>query len=159
MDILGNPWREEDFRASDDRVRGGASESYLTPIDGGQARFYGTLDTTALGGAGFASQRTATESKVWNLSMYDGIEIHTTYGDGRKYTIMARNELPSKRPDNRDRSTVVYEADFVVDDSKTKDCIVILWSEFAPTYRGKECNHAPKLDLKNIRRWNIMVRR
>ncbi|KAL8327220.1 hypothetical protein RB597_003510 [Gaeumannomyces tritici] len=60
-----NPWDASRFQASDDRVRGGVSVSFLdvgpSPSDPGRtaATFHGHLNTTALGGAGFASQRTA----------------------------------------------------------------------------------------------------
>ncbi|KAI9635048.1 uncharacterized protein MKK02DRAFT_43725 [Dioszegia hungarica] len=61
-------WHFSRWHAVDDRVRGGSSQSHLdpVPIDVGSAvgydkptgaRFWGTLDTKTLGGAGFASQR------------------------------------------------------------------------------------------------------
>ena len=45
------------------------------------ARFHGTLDITALGGAGFASQRT-TRDEAWDLSGYDGVELLVVAADG-----------------------------------------------------------------------------
>ena len=39
------------------------------------ATFHGNLDTTTLGGAGFASQRTVGDDVKWNLSSFDGLEV------------------------------------------------------------------------------------
>ena len=53
-------------------------KSYLVRANGDNvnvAIFKGTLDIDTLGGAGFASQRTVTESEVWDLSEYDGLRI------------------------------------------------------------------------------------
>ena len=47
----------------------------LTPSpDGRTARFHGNLDTSTLGGAGFASQH-SKGVQHWDLSMYDGIFV------------------------------------------------------------------------------------
>lgn len=100
--IFGPDWKSqnEPFEASDDRVRGGAShvhtlalivsqgvncQSYMdiqSGEDGNYAWFHGTLDTKALGGAGFASQKTSTRSKVWDLSGTDGILLDLLATDG-----------------------------------------------------------------------------
>jgi hypothetical protein len=45
------------------------------PLSGDSAKFYGFLDTKTLGGAGFASQRTLTETQTWDLSSYDGLRL------------------------------------------------------------------------------------
>ena len=45
------------------------------------ARFHGTLDITALGGAGFASQR-ATRDEAWDLRGHDGVEVVVVAADG-----------------------------------------------------------------------------
>ena len=45
------------------------------------ARFYGELDIKTLGGAGFASQRTVSEEKTWDLSDYAGIQLEVAKGD------------------------------------------------------------------------------
>lgn len=99
--VFGPNWSEQDvkFEASDDRVRGGTSEvfytsfgrgpksqSHLTIQSGGFsgecALFHGTLDTKTLGGAGFASQRTADTSKVWDCSDTDAVLLYIARGDG-----------------------------------------------------------------------------
>lgn len=45
------------------------------------ARFYGELDIKTLGGAGFASQRTTGEDKLWDLSAYEGVMIDVVKAD------------------------------------------------------------------------------
>lgn len=99
--IFGPYWSEQGvkFEASDDRVRGGTSEvsstglgrgaksqSHLTiqsgSFSGECALFYGRLDTKTLGGAGFASQRTADTSKVWDCSDTDAVLLYIARGDG-----------------------------------------------------------------------------
>lgn len=47
------------------------------------ARFYGNLDIKTLGGAGFASQRTVSENKTWDLSGYAGIQLNFSKGDSK----------------------------------------------------------------------------
>ena len=44
-------------------------------VPGTLATFHGVLDTKTLGGAGFASQRTVGDNRVWNLSDYNGLQI------------------------------------------------------------------------------------
>jgi hypothetical protein len=55
-------------------------QSYLVR-DEKYARFYGNLDIKTLGGAGFASQRTVSEDKEWDLSEYAGIQLDIAKGD------------------------------------------------------------------------------
>ena len=122
-------------------MRGGSSLSHLTPLPApyipltarARARFHGTLDTTTLGGAGFASQATKAGSEatatatdddaataggdndggVWDLSAYDGIRIRVGGGDGKKYTLTVKDALPeAKREDGREQAGVSWEADF-----------------------------------------------
>jgi hypothetical protein len=55
-------------------------QSYLVR-DEKNARFYGNLDIKTLGGAGFASQRTVSEDKEWDLSDYAGLQLDIAKGD------------------------------------------------------------------------------
>jgi hypothetical protein len=96
MFIFGPDWTDQDvkFEASDDRDRGGSSkvipnflgqsksQSHLEIHSNEYALFYGTLDTKTLGGAGFASRRTADTSKVWDCSGTDGILLQIPEADG-----------------------------------------------------------------------------
>ncbi|KAF3209641.1 hypothetical protein TWF106_008096 [Orbilia oligospora] len=85
-DLFGGQrkWESEHWTASDDRVRGGRSQSYLKISDDkSTAIFHGDLDITALGGAGFASQRTTSSAGgPWDLSKADGVAIGLGAIDG-----------------------------------------------------------------------------
>lgn len=170
------PWDASQFTASDDRVRGGKSQSYLTVLKGPeaavtQAEFSGNLDITALGGAGFASQRTADDVPGWDVSGYDVLVLDVARADSRKYTLTLKDEILPRRPDGRDQSTVSWEYDFVVkaggDTAATAGSgstagstrLVIPFGNFQPTYRGKPKPDADPLDLKNVKRLSFMMRR
>ncbi|KAJ5692373.1 hypothetical protein N7462_001796 [Penicillium macrosclerotiorum] len=149
-------WTPSDWTSSDDRVRGGASQSELTCSPSSLiAKFHGNLDINALGGAGFASQRTTGEDRTWDLSAYDGIELVIDRADDKLYTFTIKDEILPKRPDGRERSSVSWEFDFRASGRKT---IIIKWNDFRPTYRGKDEKGVEPLDLKNIKRFGIMVR-
>ncbi|KAI3320226.1 CIA30-domain-containing protein [Xylariaceae sp. AK1471] len=150
------PWLAEPWVASDDRVRGGKSQSYLDYASGSSqetVRFYGELDTTALGGAGFASQR-SPDSQHWDLSNFEGLHLAVKKGDGKKYTFIVKDEILPKRPDSREQSSVSWEYDFIGNESG----IVIRWKDLKPTYRGKPKPDAKPLDLASVRRISIMMR-
>lgn len=138
-----------------------------------QAEFSGHLDITALGGAGFASQRTADGVPGWDVSGYDALVLDVARADDRKYTLTLKDEVLPRRPDGRDQSTVSWEYDFLVptgkdgaasgdgDGSSTAGSarVVIPFGEFKPTYRGKPKPDAKPLDLKNVERISFMMRR
>ncbi|KAI1816564.1 NADH:ubiquinone oxidoreductase intermediate-associated protein 30 [Poronia punctata] len=149
------PWIAESWVTSDDRVRGGKSQSYLESISGSQekVRFHGELDITALGGAGFASQR-SPDPQRWNLSAFNGLDLAISQGDGKKYTFIVKDEILPTRPDGREQSTVSWEYDFVGDEVD----LHIPWKDLRPTYRGKPKSDAKPLDVANIKRISIMMR-
>lgn len=120
------------------------------------ARFQGNLDIMALGSAGFASQRTTSESGPWDLSDYDGVELNINGADGKVYTITLSDSILPKRPDGRERSTLNWEYDFRADGPES---VFIKWDYFKPTYRGKSADATQPLDLKEIKKIGIMVRR
>lgn len=159
-------WDADDWTASDDRVRGGKSQSYLDiESSGSVAKFNGNLDTETLGGAGFASQRTTGDDRSWDLSKYDGIELVIAKADAQRYTFTVKNHLLPRRSDGREQSTVVYEYDFAIDSgaghSENDDnstTIFIPWSALKATYRGKPKDDAPKFNKKKIKRFSIMNR-
>ncbi|KAI9650316.1 hypothetical protein NHQ30_000329 [Ciborinia camelliae] len=158
MDLFGGskPWSALDWTASDDRVRGGASQSYLTySAFSDIATFSGTLDIKTLGGAGFASQRT-TSNRTWDLSACDGILLYLGKSDGKQYTFIVKDELLPPSPDGREQSTISWELDFKgpADNSS----VFVKWADFKPTYRGREKPDANPLNLKNIKRFSIMMR-
>lgn len=125
-----------------------------TPSESGVAVFHGDLDITALGGAGFASQRTADQLS-WDLAEYQGLSIRTKGGDDKRYTITLKNYTLPKRPDGREQSTVSWEFDFEGPETD----VVIPWRGFRPTYRGKPKPDAEPLNPKSVLRISIMCRR
>lgn len=152
-------WSPNDWTSSDDRVRGGSSHSKLDCSSASLiATFNGNLDITTLGGAGFASQRTTGEDRRWNLSAYDGVELVIDRADGKLYTFTLKDQILPKRPDGREQSSLSWEFDFRADGRKT---IFVKWSDFRPTYRGrnKDRGEVEPLDLANIKRFGIMIRR
>ncbi|RDW71903.1 CIA30 family protein [Coleophoma crateriformis] len=162
-DLFGGdqPWSSSDWTDSDDRVRGGHSQSHLTitPTQPTTAVFQGNLDIKTLGGAGFASQRTTGEDRVWDLSPYDGLLLDLDAADTKRYTVTLKDELLPKSSNGREQSTVSWEYDFTVDPNATGGLLFVPWKDFSPTYRGREKNDAKPLDLKNIKRFSLMMRR
>ena len=131
------------------------------------AVFKGTLDIKTLGGAGFASQRTTREDRVWDLSGFDGIELtlNVKHSDEKRYTFILKDELlPPEHDIGCDQSTISWEYGFVVCAQETpvshhSTIIFIPWDSFTATYRGKEREDAKELDLTSIKRFSIMMRR
>ncbi|KAL4805770.1 complex I intermediate-associated protein 30-domain-containing protein [Aspergillus unguis] len=150
-----HPWTTSDWTSVDDRVRGGASQSFLIPSQNGEtAVFSGNLDIKTLGGAGFASQRT-TDDRSHDLSSFDGLEldIDTEGSDQKQYTLTLKDEILPKRPDGREQSTVSWEFDFT-----PRGKVSVKWDDLKPTYRGKEVKDAKPLDLENVKRMSLMMR-
>ncbi|KAF2495960.1 CIA30-domain-containing protein [Lophium mytilinum] len=157
-------WHAKDWTASDDRVRGGKSQSYLE-CSSSSARFHGELDIKTLGGAGFASQRTTGDDALWDLSDYDGIQlkIDTSKADSKRYTFIIKDELLPKNTENgREQSTISWEYDFSIDpkDSASDHNLLLFipWDSLKPTFRGKEKKDALPLDRKIIKRFSFMMR-
>ena len=149
------------FRAVDDRVRGGSSQSHLTvSASGHTASFNGILDTTTLGGAGFASQVTL-DGPTWDLSAYEGLELIVgkelgKMGSGERYVLVVKDTLEGDRGDGREKSGVSWEYIF---HAQAGQAIMASWCEFKPTYRGREID-VPEGGLKTaeIKRIGFMMR-
>ncbi|KAL7946583.1 complex I intermediate-associated protein 30 domain-containing protein [Trichoderma barbatum] len=154
------PWDSSLWVTSDDRVRGGASQSHLSVINPERARFYGHLDTQTLGGAGFASQHSLGVLN-WDLAGYEGIVIAVAQADGKRYALTLKDEIPPKRGDGRDEAGISWEAEFSVwKDGSDYDlkAVFLPWSAFKPTYRGRPKSDAKPLDLSNVKRVGLMMR-
>ncbi|KAJ8113753.1 hypothetical protein OPT61_g4187 [Boeremia exigua] len=147
-------WIAKDWTSSDDRVRGGKSQSYLD-IKGSTACFHGNLDIKTLGGAGFASQRTTGDDRTWDLSAFDGIHLDVGKDDGKRYTFVLKDKILPPMADGREQSTISYEYDFSAAGNYS---IFVPWSELKPTYRGKAKSDAPPLNTKSVKRWSFMMR-
>lgn len=188
-----HPWNAALFKASDDRVRpGGVSVSVLdvgpSPSDASRtaATFHGHLNSTALGGSGFASQRTVDPFNA-DLTGASGLVVEIIVpkssasngggactpssssssccsADGKKgktFALTLKNDVLPALPDGRDQSTVSWEYAFCVlpeqgDQVKTRRVEMPL-SGFKATNRGREVKDA-KLDLANIKRISFMMR-
>ncbi|KAF2842113.1 CIA30-domain-containing protein [Patellaria atrata CBS 101060] len=157
-------WSSANWTNSDDRVRGGISQSFMECATfESSARFYGNLDISILGGAGFASQRTTGEERSWDLSGYDGIELVVTKADRKRYTFIVKDELLPKNPDNgREQSTISYERDFTIpgetEELSTRSVLFIPWRSFHATYRGRRKKDSPALDTSRVKRFSMMMR-
>ena len=177
---LSTPFLPPPWTITDDRVRGGSSTSHLVARPSKTARFYGHLDTSTLGGAGFASQfspiNEGKENKAkWDLSAYDGIEIQLGAGDGKVYTFILKDEQAAeKREDGRESAGISWEVEFDAPNSGNEDeddsaktakdtdagtKIWLPWTSFKATYRGKEKPDAEPLKTGEIRRVGLMMRR
>lgn len=165
FDKNNRAWNKKDWTTSDDRVRGGASTSTLTCSPSSlTALFHGNLDITALGGAGFASQRTAAADRVWDLSGYDGLEVVVDLDrtDGKVYTFTVKDEILPRRGDGRERSSVSWEVDFCDRGDRAaagKKTFFVKWDDLRPTFRGREVEGVEPLDLRRVRRFGVMIRR
>ena len=157
------PWRPADWRAVDDRVRGGSSQSHLSSDDGWSARFYGTLDTSTLGGAGFASQTTERALRL-PRSHFSGLRIEVLRDDAASladekrptsFVFNLKTTAPERRPDGRLESRVTYEYEF---DGAREGPLDAPWSAFEATYRGRPAKDAPPLDPAAIVEVSIMCR-
>jgi len=98
-------------------------------------------------------------------------------GDGKVYTFIVKDEILPPGEGGREQSTVNWEYDFRVEgDGRDGDGGVgkggevgervegakrvwIPWAELKATYRGKEKKDAAPIDLKNVRRFSLMMRR
>lgn len=155
-----------------EKLTGRISKSFLHCTPKG-AHFHGLLDIQALGGAGFASQRTLLGDDrwplQWDLSSYNGIEISLdpSQSDHKVYTLVLKDHvLPPNSINGREQATTSWEYDLSTSEyqpeafaelSEVK--LFVPWDRFKPTYRGKPINNTKDLDLHNIKRISIMIRR
>lgn len=127
---------------------------------GGYACFNGNLDTSTLGGAGFASQRTKGELDL-DLSDAAGLGVSILKTDGKKYLLTLKDDIPGRRDDGREMSGITWEA--VIDTSgkqnHERQSIFLPWTAFEATYRGRPKDDAKPLNLKSIKRVSFMMRR
>ncbi|CDZ97887.1 NADH:ubiquinone oxidoreductase intermediate-associated protein 30 [Phaffia rhodozyma] len=121
------PFELDHWKAVDDRVRGGSSQSYITSVGSG-VRFYGTLDINTLGGAGFASQTyifPSSDPLQLPIEIYSGLSVSLSPTPSsssispaspsseeipQTLTLVLKTQEATQRPDGRLSSTVSYEA-------------------------------------------------
>ena len=73
--------------------------------------------------------------------------------------MILKDELLPKSPNGREQSTVSWEYDFKGEKDGGKRKVFVKWDELKPTYRGREKKDAKPLDLKNVKRISLMIRR
>lgn len=138
-----------------------------TPAYSSSAFFHGHLDTSTLGGAGFASQRNTTSTLDWHLEKYDGIELTIGKSDGKRYSFVLKDEILPKRPDGREQSSLSWEYEFVVpppeegeEGMREGTVLRAKWRDFVPTYRGKPKEGLTRsIEVNNVKRVSLMMRR
>lgn len=70
------------------------------------------------------------------------------------YTFTLKDEVLPKRPDGRERSSLSWEVDFAA-----RKRVVVKWADLRPTYRGKEVSGVEPLNLRDVKRLSVMMRR
>ncbi|KAJ1304819.1 hypothetical protein OPQ81_005954 [Rhizoctonia solani] len=156
------PWSINDWETVDDRVRGGKSISTLREPNGNDGVWFcGTLDITALGGAGFASQRFRFANQLLRLpkSEYQGIRVKLsrpfiTLHNPMQFTLVLNTEPITHRPDGRVASRVSWEAGFT-DSAPSWD---LSFDQFRATYRGRPVDPAPTFDPSTVYDLSLMCR-
>lgn len=148
------------------RVRGGSSTSFLAKSGQSNARFYGHLDTTTLGGAGFASQKSIYQSIPYDLSQYKGIRLSIVKSDDMKYAFNLQTTVPS----SDGQSAVEYKYSFEpkklnlesASESGSDESIHrvqtldIKFSDFVAHYRGRKVPNPEPLETSHITTFSIM---
>ncbi|PWN47989.1 NADH:ubiquinone oxidoreductase complex I intermediate-associated protein 30, partial [Violaceomyces palustris] len=177
------PWRTSDFKSIDDRVRGGSSQSYTSlyqssdhPDRNGELIFSGFLDTTTLGGAGFASQSTSDAFPIkLEKKVYRGLRLvvrNPDPGGGKNpvtsFVLELKTVKPATRPDGRRESTIVWEWKFDLPRSSAQrrhleDLLVYesTWNDFKPKYRGRPVEDpdvAGEFRPQDTLEWSFMAR-
>lgn len=89
-----------------------------------------------------------------------------TQTTAKRYALTVKDEVKPPNPENgREQSTVSWEYDFQFKHdessaaSEKEHVLDIPWSDFKPTYRGREKKDAGPLKLKAIRGFSFMMRR
>jgi hypothetical protein len=90
------------------------------------------------------------------LRAYSGIHLDLGKTDGKKYTFVIKDEVLELDERGREQSTVSYEYDFT---DAGAEGLYVPWSALKPFYRGKPKGDARALDLGNVRRFSLMMRR
>lgn len=169
------PWTASDWIAQDDSVRGnGASYSKLNFYEASTienrfdfpiAEFTGVLNYTALGGAGFASQRTIDEWPSLDISEYDELVLEIPFTDGKKYTINLKDTVPPAGVN--DQPTISWGFDFQPASLPQIDHpspgvqqpqVVVAIKDLVPTLNGRTVENV-QLNTAAIKRISIMIRR
>lgn len=124
----------------DDVVMGGVSQSKMDYAEGGTARFSGRLSLEQ--GGGFASVR--YDKTVFDLGGYEGLELRVK-GDGKTYQLRLHTDVPR----------VAYAQHFRAAGDWTT--IQLPFTDFKPTFRGRDVPSAPPLNRSVVREVGLML--
>jgi hypothetical protein len=122
------------------------------------ATFSGHLDITTLGGAGFASQRTADNFPAQDISGSPSIVLDIAKTDGKRYVFVCKDDVQPKLPDGREQSTISWEYDFK-QEAGFQGELEIKLQDFKPTYRGRPKSDAQPIDWSKVQRFGFLMRR
>jgi monofunctional biosynthetic peptidoglycan transglycosylase len=121
------------WRAVDDVVMGGVSDSDLIAASPDTAAFEGTVSLDR--GGGFASVRSPQQS--WDLNGFSGLLLRAK-GDGKRYKLTVYT----------DASGISYRYPFEAEDDW--ETYFAPFDAFTPMRRGREVPDAPPLDPSTI---------
>ncbi|KAJ3072825.1 hypothetical protein HDU98_002849, partial [Podochytrium sp. JEL0797] len=123
-----------------DRVRGSISTAVMDLSHADRAVFNGVFDTSALGGAGFASVRANLNGHTYALNLY--------------------NELGGWREDGRRESSIEFKFNFKTRGSGGAHGVEVFeaaFDEFVPYYRGRPVDNGERIDASRIVGLSLMV--
>lgn len=132
-----------DWMIVNDGVMGGLSSSEFVDSGDGHATFRGVLSLDNNGG--FASVRGLVQPGA--MEGRDALELRVR-GDGRTYQIRLRTD---RRFDG-----IAYKAEFVTIDGEWTT-IVVPFSDFEATWRGRTPRGAPPLDPAAVRQIGFLI--
>jgi monofunctional biosynthetic peptidoglycan transglycosylase len=132
-----------DWIIVNDGVMGGLSRSEFTDTGEGYAVFRGAVSLDNNGG--FASVRGLVSDGALDTSRAVVLRVR---GDGRTYQVRLRTD---RRFDG-----IAYRATFETTAGEWQD-LVIPFSDFVPTFRGRTPRGAPALAPEDIRQFGLMI--
>lgn len=132
-----------DWKAIDDRIMGGLSQSQPRGIDAVGLRFSGEVSLENNGG--FASIR--SESGHFDLSQFAGLKLRLR-GDGKSYKLSLRTDVFF--------DGVSYQADFGTQKDIWQE-IELPFSTFAPTHHGILLSTVAPMDTSDVRSFGVFI--
>ena len=140
---FATPINTVDWMVVNDNVMGGVSRSRVKINPEGFMEFNG--DVSLNYGGGFASVRSSYEN--WGIGNFDGFVIKV-WGDGKSYQFRCRM--------GNNFGGVAYRHYFQTNSEKWQE-ILLPFSKFVPTFRGRVISDAKPLDPDSIRNLGLMI--
>jgi len=140
--LFNNPEAVIGFRSVLDQVTGGRSVAHMQRMPEGNARFSGLLSLE--NGGGFASVRSFPRDLHIRNETHLALRVR---GDGKRYQVHLRT--------NDTLDGISYRASIL--GPRNWGTVVIPFSGFAPTYRGKILKRAPPMQRDRICTVGFMV--